>query len=145
MNPTELETEPIDELLSAECLSVSGRSTLTYTVGRHQANQTLHLRIADNTGKGIWCKDWARAEVIEAIVIGKLELTAKSFYGVHPGRSINTAGFVLAALRDLGLIRPTETNTRLHEHVPMTTLEQVVMARMKGEVPKARRKAKELA
>lgn len=135
---TELEVsaalpEPIDDLFIGECPSVSGRSTLTYVVGRHSIENTLHLRIAENTGKGMWCADWATAEGIEKIVKGAHELTAKSFHALHPGKSINTGGFVLAALRDLGLIRPNELNTRHHEHVPMTTLERVVMERMKAE------------
>jgi hypothetical protein len=140
---------PIDSIYSGECLSVSGRSTLAYAVGKHRTENTLHLRIADNSGKGMWCKDWASAQAIEAIVVGARELTAKSFHGLHPGKSINTGGFVLAALRDLGLIRPSGANTRLHEHVPLTTLEQAAMQRMKAEkgtpAPKARRKAKEAA
>jgi hypothetical protein len=140
---------PIDGIYSSECLSVSGRSTLAYTVGKHRTEKTLHLRIVDNSGKGMWCKDWAPAQAIEAITTGAQELTAKSFHGLHPGKSINTGGFVLAALRDLGLIRPNESNTRLHEHVPLTTLEQAVLQRMEAEngapAPKARRKAKEAA
>lgn len=140
------DTDPIDSLYIGECPSVSGRSTLTYVVGKHQTEKTLHLRIAGNSGKGLWCSDWASVEAIEAIVIGAQELTAKSFYSLHPGRSINTAGFVLAAVRDLGLIRPNELNTRLHGHVPMSTVEKSVMERLKedegGPPTKARRKAK---
>ena len=76
----------------------------------------------------MWCKDWASFEAIEAIVLGAQELKAKSFHCLHPGKSINTGGFVLAVLRDLGLIRPSEANTRLHEHVPKTTLEFVLQS-----------------
>ena len=116
----------IDSIYSGNCLSVSGRSTLTYTVGRSQGDDMLYLRIADSTGNGVWCKDWAPALAIEEIVVGAQGLTAKSFHCLHPGKSINTGGFVLAALRDLGLIRTSEANTRLHEHVPGATL-QVIM------------------
>lgn len=145
------EVEPIEVIYTGECLSVSGRSTLTYEVGRHATENTLQLRIADNTGKGMWCKDWASAEAIEKIAKGASELTAKSFQRLFEGRSSNSGGFLLAAVKDLGLIRPNELNTRHHELVPMTTFEQAVMARMKAEerspaepAPKtSRRKAKE--
>jgi hypothetical protein len=60
----------------------------------------------------------------------RTELTAKSFHALHPGKSINTGGFVMAVLKDLGLIRANEENTRLHEHVPATTFEKVAMVRM---------------
>ena len=145
------EVEPIEVIYTGECLSVSGRSTLTYEVGRHATENTLHLRIANNSGKGMWCKDWASAEAIEKIVKGSQALTAKSFHPLHVGRSINTGAFLKAAVGDLGLIRPNELNTRHHEHVPMATFEQAVMAHMKAEVrgpaepaPRnSRRKAKE--
>lgn len=127
------QVDPIEAIYTGGCLSVSGRSTLTYVVGRHSTENTLHLRIADNSGKGMWCAEWTTAEAIEKIVKGAHELTAKSFHALHPGKSINTGGFVLATLRDLGLIRPNELNTRHHEHVPMTTFEKAVMARMKAE------------
>ena len=133
------ETDPITEIFSGECPSVSGRSILTYAIGRHKDTGELHLRIVENSGKGMWFPGWASAKNIDAIVKGATELTAKSFHSLHPGKSINTGGFVLAALRDLGVIRPCELNTRVHEHVPEDTLEQAVMERM-GAEPKARRK-----
>lgn len=126
----EAEADPIEAILAGECLSVSGRSTLTYEVGRHTQENTFHLRIADNTGKGMFCRDWVLAADIDAIVQIPGKLTAQSFQPLHHGRSINTGGFVLAALKDLGLIRANEENTRQHERVPLLTFEQVVMGRI---------------
>lgn len=145
--PEEEVVDPIEIIFTGDCLSVSARSTLTYAIGRHAEDGTLHLAITGNSGGGMWCKDWASASAIQDVVVGEGELTAKSFHVLHAGRSINTGGFVLAALRDLGFIRANEENTRLHEHVPTTTFEQVAMARIgeaSGQVPKpTRRKAKE--
>ena len=122
------QSELIGSFYTGTCASISGQSTLTYEIGKHRAEGSLHLRITRNTGGGMWCKDWASFEAIEAIVLGAQELKAKSFHCLHPGKSINTGGFVLAVLRDLGLIRPSEANTRLHEHVPKTTLEFVLQS-----------------
>jgi len=135
-----IETDPITEIFTGECPSVSGRSILTYAIGRHDESGELHLRIVDNSGKGMWFNGWAAAKDIDSIVSGATELTAKSFHALHPGKSINTGGFVMAVLRDLSLIRANEENTRLHEHVPATTLEKVVMVRMGQvmEVPPAK-------
>ena len=124
------EIDPIEVIHEADCPSLSGRSTLTYAVGRHKDDGTLHLAITRNSGGGMFCKDWAEGYEIEVIVFDGTELTSKSFQALHPGRSINTAGFVLSALKDLGLIRVHEANTRLHEHVPTTTFEKVVMERI---------------
>ena len=144
---TQTEVHPIETIYQSEVPSLSERSMLGYEIGRHAEDATLHLRIVSNSGRGMWCKDWASASDIQSIVIGATELTAKSFHQLHSGRSINTGGFVLAAVKGLGFIRPNAENTRLHEHVPTTTFEQVVMARIAesmGQVPKAsRRKAKE--
>ncbi len=134
------EIDPIEDLYHGDCLSISGRSSLTFAIGRHPEDGGLHLRILANTGGGMFCKDWIDVRDIEAIVVGEPELTSRSFQVLQPGRSINTAGFVLAVLRDLGYIRPGE-NTRLHEHVPATTFEKVAMVRMGKTIEAAPAKA----
>lgn len=126
---------PIVQIYEGQCPSISGRSTLTYAIGRHAQDGSWHLRILKNSGRGISCADWAAASDIEAIVKGATELTAKSFLVLHVGKSINTGGFVMAVLKDLGLIRANEENTRLHEFVPTTTLAQLAMARIGSESP----------
>lgn len=139
------EVDPVELIYTGECLSLSGRSVLTYAIGRHTEDGTLHLAVTGNSGGGMWCKDWASAGDVQSIVIGAEELTAKSFHVLHAGRSINTGGFILAAVKDLGFIRANEENTRLHEHAPTTTFEQVAMARIaetSGQ-KSPRRKAKE--
>ena len=128
----EVETIPIESIAEGDCQSVSGRSVLTYAIGRHTEDGSLHLAITANSGGGMWCKDWASAAAIQDVVFGATELTAKSFHALHPGKSINTGGFVLAALKELGLIRANEENSRVHEHVPTTTFEQVAMACIGG-------------
>lgn len=128
-NETEV-IDPIEVIHMGESQSISGRSTLSFEIGRHTEESTLHLRIAGNSGRGMWCKDWASASAIQDIVLGEGELTAKSFHALHPGKSINTGGFVLAVLKELGLIRANEENTRVHAHVPGATFEKVVSAHM---------------
>ena len=145
---TTIEVNPITSIHEGECPSLSNRSTLTYAIGRHAKDATLHLRIVRNSGGGMSCTDWAESSQIEAIVKGGPELTAKSFQALHPGKSINTGGFLMAVLKDLGLIRANAENTRLHEHVPTTTFEQIAMARigepMEQKPKPSRRKAKEV-
>lgn len=144
---TPIEVDPIEVIFEGECPSLSGRSTLDFAIGRHSEDGTLHLAITGNSGGGMHCKDWAGASAIQDVVLGEGELTSKSFHVLHAGKSINTGGFILAALKDLGLIRANEENTRLHEHVPTTTFEKVAMARigqsMEQEIKPARRKSKE--
>lgn len=138
------EPDPIEEIHRGECDSLSGRSTLTYAVGRHP-DGTLHMRITGNTGGGMWCDEWVPGADIDAIVLGHTELTSASFQKLKPGRSTNTAGFVMAAIKSLGLIRNNAENTRLHEGVPTERFQQVVMARMGQASPKGVRRKKESA
>lgn len=146
------EINPIQTIYEGRCESLSGRSTLTFAVGRHPETGALHLRIVKNSGGGMFCDEWIEARLIDSIVRGATELTSRSFQALQPGRSINTAGFSMAVLKALGLIRVNGENSRLHEHVPTETFEKVVTARMgvNDEVPSAtttaakpgRRKAK---
>lgn len=115
-----------ETIFTGECPSVSGRSTLSFEIGR-DPDGSLHLRIVGNSGGGMFCDEWASGSAIDAIVQGSVALRSRSFDALHPGRSINTAGFVLASLRYLGLIRVHAQNTRLHEHVPTETFSKVVM------------------
>lgn len=128
--PEEETIDPFEVIHHGECLSLSGRSMLDFVIARHAQDGTLHLAITGNTGAGMWCRDWASANSIQDVVLGEGGLSATSFHQIHAGRSINTGGFILAALKELGLIRANEENTRLHEHVPGTTFEKVVSAHM---------------
>jgi hypothetical protein len=120
------EIDLIETIFEGQSPSLSGRSTLTFAIGRHP-DGTLHLRIVGNSGGGMFCDEWIEAAAIDAIVIGATGLTSASFQVLKPGRSTNTAGFAMAALRSMGLIRANAENTRLHEHVPTETFEKVAM------------------
>jgi hypothetical protein len=145
--------DPIKVIYEGECPSISGRSTLSYAVGRHADDKTLHLAITGNSGKGMFAADWAPASAIQEVVLGAFGLTGASFHGLHEGRSCNTGPFILAAIKALGLVRANAENTRIHEHVPGATFEKVVMAlvsqansakRQADDSKTSRRKAKEL-
>lgn len=137
--------DPIEVIYQGECQSLSGRSVLAFAIGRNQEDGTLHLAITGNSGGGMWCKNWAPAIAIQDIVLGAQELTAKSFHVLHQGKSINTGGFALSALKEIGLVQVSEANTRLHEHTPAMTFEKAVAAYMASHqaAPPKRRKAKE--
>ena len=122
------EVDPIKPLYEGECPSISGRSTLTFVIGQHEDDASWHLRIAGNSAGGMFCSEWASGLSIDAVVLGATALTSRSFDVLHPGRSINTAGFLAAALKHLGLIRTNAENSRHHEHVPTETFEKVAIA-----------------
>ena len=125
---TEAELSPIETIHTGECPSLSGQSILTYAIGRNPEDQSLHLRIVANSGGGMFCDEWASGSDIDAIVQSNLVLISRSMSELHAGRSINTGGFVLAILKNLGLVRVNAENSRHHEMVPGTTFEQVALS-----------------
>lgn len=135
------EPDPIEIIYQGDCPSLSERSTISYSIGRHP-DGSLHLRLAGNSGGGMFCDEYVPGAEIDAVVVGRTELTSRSFQVLKPGRSTNTAGFVMAAVKSLGLIRANAENSRLHEHVPTETFEKVVMARI-GQASKPGRRKKE--
>lgn len=127
---TEEILSPIEVIYNGECQSLSGQSTLTYAIGRHPEDHSLHLRIVANTGGGMFCDEWASGAEIDALVQSSSVLISRSMCELHAGRSINTGGFVLSILKRLGLVRVNAENSRHHEMVPGVTFEQVALEAM---------------
>lgn len=133
------EAPGLDELVrvirEGQCPSVSGRSTLTYHLGQFGEEGEFHVRIYDNTGKGMFARDWIPAEGIRAVLESDVPITSSAFKPLYEGRSVNTAGFLMAALRDLGVIGLDAENARLHVRIPDVPLDSVF-----GEAPPRRKK-----
>ena len=140
----EVELSPIQEIYTGECPSLSGQSTLTYAIGRHPEDQSLHLRIVANSGGGMFCDEWASGSAIDALVQSSTVLISRSMCELHAGRSINTGGFVLSVLKHLGLVRVNAENSRHHEMVPGTTFEQVAFEAMGQTASSSKRKTLKL-
>lgn len=123
------------------CASLSGRSTLTYHIGTTQADSTgitapeIQLRIFANTAKGFFCKDW-----VSLTLLGLMLMEAKSFSSstvqrmFFQGKSVNSGGFVLAALRHEGLIRVSEGSLRSYERLDPTAWQQEISALIEAGV-----------
>ena len=120
----------VQTIHTGECPSLSGQSTLTYAIGRHPEDQSLHLRIVTNSSGGMFCDEWASGSAIDALVQSSAVLISRSMCELHAGRSINTGGFVLSILKHLGLVRVNAENSRHHEMVPGVTFDQVALEAM---------------
>jgi hypothetical protein len=131
-NTTQVEEEAPEMIVDyeGECPSLTERSVLTYQAGRDPRNNEPVLRIVRNTGGGMWARPWAPILLIDAILAKADPVTARTFNDVHPGRSINTGGFILAVVKDLGVVQPKDDNTRHHERVPGATVLQALATRI---------------
>ena len=94
------EIDPIQVIHEGQCESLSGRSTLTFSVGRHPDTGALHLRIVGNTGGGMWCDEWIPGSEIDAVVIGDPELTSRSFQVLKPNRRYVFTGYATEMAQD---------------------------------------------
>lgn len=138
------EIDPIEVIHKGQCPSLSGRSTLEFSIGRHIDDGTLWLAITGNSGGGMWCRDPVSASAIQDVVLGAESLVAKDFHCLTPGKSINTGGFILGSLKVLGLVRTNAENTRLHEHIPGMTFEKAVAAYFSSHEATPTKKSKKL-
>lgn len=89
-----------------KCLSLSGRSTLTYEVKDGQ------LSIVANSGSGMFKPTPVSMKEVDDLLSAHESITAATLHKFFKGTSVNTAGFVLAALKDLGVVEPMTGNSR---------------------------------
>jgi len=117
---TETNTEAVDSvriLKTASCCSLSGKSTLTYNIGCNTEGE-IQFQVAGNDGGGYFNDDWIPQSSIQ-IVLDKQpngkDITSASFRAVYPSKSTNSPGFLLAVLKDIGLVGTMESNQRCYE------------------------------
>lgn len=132
------EAQPTDDLRVlkvATCPSLSGKSTLTYHVGCNTDN-AIHFRVVANTGTGFFNKDWTPQVTLEQLMrkvpAGK-HITSDTFRPVCKGKSVNTAGFLLAALQNEGLIQHAKDNPRCYQRVEPNAFATEMRALIEGD------------
>ena len=90
----------VQVLKTVTCPSVSGKSNLTYQIGATEEKE-VYIRISDNTGGGLFSKEWASLvgvrEAIEDVPEGQA-LTSYHLQDLFRGKSVNTPAFLTAAL-----------------------------------------------
>lgn len=103
------------------CPSLSGRSELTYHVGC--IGNAIQLRVYGNSGKGYFNQEWIAYSAIADLVTSHEEFSAGTLRSIFVGKSVNTAGFFMAVLKDLGLIETSKTNQRFYTHSDSASFE----------------------
>lgn len=110
-----------------ECPSLSGRSNLTYHIGCRsdllgksgdEFNEAVSFRIHANSGSGLFSDQWVAVSALETVFdkeTSKDAVTSSSLNSVFAGRSVNTAGFILAVLKAEGLVVHMEDKRRYYQ------------------------------
>lgn len=110
----DIRNQPIVRILKeATCPSLTGRSNLTYHVGC--IGEAIQLRVFMNTGSGYFSQEWIPFASINDALGSLVCLTSSTLKPIFTGKSVNTAGFVMAVLKDLGLIQAVPGNQRSYQ------------------------------
>lgn len=112
---TELTSSDLRIIKIATCPSVSGRTTLNYHIGCRKDGDVC-FRVWETSGKGVFSKEWVCASDIHKLLAQHDSLTAPMLLPVFSvGRSVNSAGFLLAVLKNEGLL--TLSADTAHQYV----------------------------
>lgn len=117
---TDPENNPADAiriLKTASCPSLSSKSTLTYNIGCNTEGE-IQFQVIANDGGGFWNDDWVAQQSIQEVLDSQAhghDLTSATFRAIYPSKSTNSPGFLLAVLKDVGLVQVSRTNQRCYE------------------------------
>ncbi|PLW68157.1 hypothetical protein [Pseudohalioglobus lutimaris] len=116
-NPESSE-ERIEIIKEARCKSLEGSAHLTYQIGRDKAGEVC-FRISKNTGGGFFSNEWVEYWAIERAIKEDWPqdkpITSIALRGLFRGKSVNTPSFLMAVLRDVGLLEPVPGRKRIHQ------------------------------
>ena len=100
-------------LKKGTCPTLSGKSKLSYVIGTD--DNEVYIRIAANTGGGFHSGEWVAVKDIEAALTKTPdEITSLNLFKLFRGKSVNSAGFLLAALKHEGVVQTVKGKKRRH-------------------------------
>ncbi|GAB6084058.1 hypothetical protein JCM30471_29720 [Desulfuromonas carbonis] len=103
-----MEANDIRILKKDTCPSLMNKSILTYQIGCNERSEIL-LCIEGNTGSGIYSKEWVPLfTLLDLIAESDGPFTWSILQPLFKNRSVNTACFLLAALKNEGLVTALE-------------------------------------
>ncbi|TFH75214.1 hypothetical protein E3V39_03560 [Gammaproteobacteria bacterium LSUCC0112] len=103
----------IKVIKSAETTSLTGTGVLGYEIGTDEAGET-HYRITANNAGGFFSGEWVSWPAIYGVCNGHTQITSILFRALFKGKSVNTAGFLMAVLQQEGLVQRVPGKTRLY-------------------------------
>ena len=120
----------------ATCPSLSGKSTLTYHIGCNSESD-IQFRIANNTGGGFFSKEWIALDTILNIFDQQPDnkpIVSLLLYPLFQGKSLNTPAFLLAMLRQEGLVSQLQDHPKHYERMSsdafMTEIEKLIQSKV---------------
>lgn len=100
----------INIIKQGTCSSLSGRSKLKYSIGNTPDNELL-TRIDSNSGTGKFNSEWISVRaILELIKKSDKPFHSSALKVLYEKKSLNSAGFLCAALLHLGLTAVAENS-----------------------------------
>lgn len=122
--------QEVKVIKSAQCPSSSGKSKLTYEFGLSDEGAVL-FRIKHNSGGGMFAKGWVpMLEVLKVLrdPAHQESIGSMAFAKIFEGRSVNTKIFLLAALKNEGVIIVHPTTRRAYKVFEVEAFEDRINA-----------------
>jgi hypothetical protein len=120
------ELTEVNVLKVGTCESLSGRSVLVYHIGfkgpapieeGSAFKSAINIRVHENSGKGLFSDEWVSFSSLQVVFDKEdsgLPVSSASLNSVFAGKSVNTAGFLLAVLKSEGLVKQMEDKRRYY-------------------------------
>lgn len=106
---------PVRTLKIGVCSTLSGKSSLTYRIGRHE-DGTLMIRLAANSNPGYFNDIWIKYEAIRALLDKEpVGITSYVLNALYQGRSMNSPSFLFAVLKHEGLVKASAKKRRCYD------------------------------
>ncbi len=105
-------TPQIQTLKSPTCPTLSRKSNISYELGQDPA-KAFHFRIVSCDGGGFFSPEWIAWTAIQAAINKSVgPLTSLCLRPLLKGKSVNSSGYLLAALVAEGLLEPLPKKIR---------------------------------
>lgn len=101
----------ISILKTASCPTLSGSSNLQYQLAKDNSG-TLLFRISGSDGNGFFSQEWVAWPDIQKALAAEKPITSVVLRPLFTGKSVNTTGFLLAALHKERIVAPLEGKTK---------------------------------
>lgn len=106
---------PLRVLKISTCPTNSGRATLAYQIGCNQEHE-IYFRVTANTGGGLFSPEWASLKSMLAILeVAPKPIASYPILDLLKGKSINTPAFLMAAMKNEGIVRSLDGKIRGYE------------------------------
>lgn len=99
-----------------KCKNLSGKATLSFEAGVDHTGKCTSVRITANSGGGMFNTDWVSTDdIITLFKEAKQPVTSHALVGLFKGKSANNAGFLMAVLKHLAMVKPSKDKPKAFE------------------------------